>query len=68
MINFIIRSSVEQRGLVLIFSLLLMMAGWMALKNTPVDAIPDLSDVQVIVKTSYPGQAPQVVEDQVTYH
>ncbi len=43
--------------------------GWGAwsLKNTPVDAIPDLSDVQVIVKTSYPGQAPQVVEDQVTY-
>ncbi|SVC18993.1 uncharacterized protein METZ01_LOCUS271847, partial [marine metagenome] len=37
------------------------------MKNTPVDAIPDLSDVQVIIKTSYPGQAPQVVEDQVTY-
>lgn len=67
MINLIIRRSVEQRGLVLVFSLLLMLAGWMALKNTPVDAIPDLSDVQVIVKTSYPGQAPQVVEDQVTY-
>ena len=41
--------------------------GAYALKNTPVDAIPDLSDVQVIIKTSYPGQAPQVVEDQVTY-
>ena len=39
----------------------------LVLKNTPVDAIPDLSDVQVIIKTSYPGQAPQVVEDQVTY-
>jgi len=42
-------------------------AGGFALKNTPVDAIPDLSDVQVIIKTQYPGQAPQVVEDQVTY-
>ncbi len=41
--------------------------GVMAVKNTPLDAIPDLSDVQVIVKTSFPGQAPQVVEDQVTY-
>jgi Cu(I)/Ag(I) efflux system membrane protein CusA/SilA len=41
--------------------------GLYSIKNTPVDAIPDLSDVQVIVKTSYPGQAPQVVEDQVTY-
>ena len=67
MINSIIRASVEQRVLVLAFSLLLMLAGWIALKNTPVDAIPDLSDVQVIVKTSYPGQAPQVVEDQITY-
>ena len=42
-------------------------AGLFSLKQTPVDAIPDLSDVQVIIKTSYPGQAPQVVEDQVTY-
>lgn len=41
--------------------------GLFAIKNTPVDALPDLSDVQVIIKTSYPGQAPQVVEDQVTY-
>jgi Cu(I)/Ag(I) efflux system membrane protein CusA/SilA len=41
--------------------------GLFAVKNTPVDALPDLSDVQVIIKTSYPGQAPQVVEDQVTY-
>ncbi len=41
--------------------------GLYSLKNTPVDAIPDLSDVQVIIKTSFPGQAPQVVEDQVTY-
>jgi len=46
-----------------------MLAGWgiYAVKQTPLDAIPDLSDVQVIIKTTYPGQAPQVVEDQVTY-
>ena len=41
--------------------------GLYAVKNIPVDAIPDLSDVQVIIKTTYPGQAPRVVEDQVTY-
>ncbi len=45
----------------------LVLAGIYAVKATPVDAIPDLSDVQVIIKTSYPGQAPKVVEDQVTY-
>lgn len=45
----------------------LVLAGWYSVKQTPVDAIPDLSDVQVIIKTSYPGQAPQVVQDQVTY-
>ena len=45
----------------------LTVAGLYTLKETPVDAIPDLSDVQVIIKTSFPGQAPQVVEDQVTY-
>ena len=48
-------------------SLILIGAGLYSLKNTPVDALPDLSDVQVIIKTSYPGQAPQVVQDQVTY-
>ncbi len=42
-------------------------AGLYAIATTPVDAIPDLSDTQVIIKTSYPGQAPQVIEDQVTY-
>ena len=41
--------------------------GWSSLSRAPLDAIPDLSDVQVIIKTTYPGQAPQVVEDQVTY-
>lgn len=67
MIERLIRWSVANRFLVLMLTALL--AGWglFALLRTPVDAIPDLSDVQVIVKTSYPGQAPQVVEDQVTY-
>jgi copper/silver efflux system protein len=67
MIAAIIRWSIGNRFLVIMLALLL--GGWGAyvLKNTPLDAIPDLSDVQVIIKTSYPGQAPQVVEDQVTY-
>ncbi|GLT19751.1 cation transporter [Vibrio zhanjiangensis] len=67
MINTIIRWSISNRLLVLIATLTLIAAGIYSVKNTPVDAIPDLSDVQVIIKTSYPGQAPQVVEDQVTY-
>jgi Cu(I)/Ag(I) efflux system membrane protein CusA/SilA len=59
--------SIRNRVLVLILAVLL--AGWgiHALRTTPLDALPDLSDVQVIIKTSYPGQAPQVVEQQVTY-
>ncbi|VAW02924.1 Cobalt-zinc-cadmium resistance protein CzcA; Cation efflux system protein CusA, partial [hydrothermal vent metagenome] len=67
MIAALIRWSISNRFLVVMLSLLL--AGWgvYTLKQTPLDAIPDLSDVQVIIKTSYPGQAPQVVEDQVTY-
>ncbi|GAA0813179.1 CusA/CzcA family heavy metal efflux RND transporter [Colwellia asteriadis] len=67
MIGAIIRWSVTNRLLVLLSTLMLIGAGIYSLKNTPVDALPDLSDVQVIIKTSYPGQAPQVVEDQVTY-
>ncbi len=67
MIEFIIRWSLGNRFLVLLASAILAGAGLYALRQTPVDAIPDLSDVQVIIKTSYPGQAPQVVEDQVTY-
>ncbi|MCV5640120.1 efflux RND transporter permease subunit, partial [Escherichia coli] len=62
-----IRWSLNNRFMVLIATLMLVLAGLYSVKNTPVDAIPDLSDVQVIIKTSYPGQAPQVVEDQVTY-
>ena len=67
MINRIIRWSIENRFLVLLLTALLTTWGIHAVRNTPLDAIPDLSDVQVIIKTSYPGQAPQVVEDQVTY-
>ena len=59
--------SIKNRFLVIIMSLLLTLWGIYSVLNTPVDALPDLSDVQVIIKTSYPGQAPQVVEDQVTY-
>ncbi|HEY0834236.1 MAG TPA: efflux RND transporter permease subunit [Azospirillum sp.] len=67
MIEGLIRWSVGNRGIVLLLAA--MLAGWgvWAVRNTPVDAIPDLSDVQVIIKTTYPGQAPQVVEDQITY-
>ena len=67
MIEAIIRWSVGNRFFVLLATFTLIGGGLFALKTTPVDAIPDLSDVQVIIKTSYPGQAPQVVEDQVTY-
>ncbi len=67
MIEAIIRQSIANRGFVLLAMFFIIGLGVYAVKNTPVDAIPDLSDVQVIIKTSYPGQAPQVVEDQVTY-
>lgn len=67
MIAGIIRWSLQNRFLVLLATLMLLFWGVYAVKNTAVDAIPDLSDVQVIVKTDFPGQAPQVVEDQVTY-
>jgi Cu(I)/Ag(I) efflux system membrane protein CusA/SilA len=63
----LIRWSLANRFLVLTATVLLAVGGIVALRETPVDALPDLSDVQVIIKTSYPGQAPQVVEDQVTY-
>ena len=67
MIAAVIRWSVGNRLFVLLLSLMLAGFGVFSLKNTPVDALPDLSDIQVIVKTSYPGQAPQVVQDQVTF-
>ncbi len=67
MIEAVIRWSIANRGLVLFAAFVLAGAGLWSLKNTPVDAIPDVSDVQVIIQTNYPGQAPQVVEDQITY-
>lgn len=67
MISAIIRWSIGNRLIVLIFAGLLAAGGLYSLSRMPMDAIPDLSDVQVIIKTTYPGQAPQVVEDQVTY-
>ena len=67
MIEWIIRASVKARGLVVVAALVLTVIGIAAVGTTPVDALPDLSDVQVIIKTSYPGQAPQIVENQVTY-
>ncbi|MDN3563546.1 efflux RND transporter permease subunit [Paeniroseomonas aquatica] len=67
MIARIIRWSVANPFLVLLVTLFVVGTGVWAVRNTPLDAIPDLSDTQVIVYTDYPGQAPQVVEDQVTY-
>jgi len=67
MIKSIIDWSLHNRFLVLLLTAILIGWGIFAIKNTPLDAIPDLSDVQVIIKTTYPGQAPRVVEDQVTY-
>ena len=67
MIKSVILWSIHNRFFVLLTTCILIGWGAFAVKNTPIDAIPDLSDVQVIIKTSYPGQAPQVVEDQVTY-
>ncbi len=67
MIAQIIHWSVRNRILVLLLTLILVGWGAYSAWKTPLDAIPDLSDVQVIVKTSFPGQAPQIVEDQITY-
>jgi Cu(I)/Ag(I) efflux system membrane protein CusA/SilA len=67
MIARLIAWSLARRGLVAAAALALLIAGALYVRSMPVDAIPDLSDVQVIVYTDYPGQAPQVVEDQVTY-
>ena len=67
MIAAIIRGSLKNRFLVLIAALMMAAWGIWALMRTPVDALPDLSDVQVIVRVAWPGKAPQVVENQVTY-
>lgn len=67
MINSIIKWSLNNRILVLLAALTMIVAGIYAAKHMPIDAIPDLSDIQVIVKVSYPGRAPKVIEDQITY-
>jgi Cu(I)/Ag(I) efflux system membrane protein CusA/SilA len=67
MIAAIIRGSVRNRMFVVLGAIALLIAGIIALRSTPVDALPDLSDTQVIIRTSWPGQAPQIVENQVTY-
>ena len=67
MLKKLIAWSVNNRFLVLLAAVVITGWGWVALQKTPLDAIPDLSDVQVIIRTSFPGQAPRVVEEQVTY-
>ena len=67
MLERIIDTCIRNRFITVLVTGLAIAAGVYAMKNTPLDAIPDLSDVQVIVLTEYPGQAPQLVEDQVTY-
>src|SRR3954447_6803293 len=67
MIAALIRGSIRNRLLVLLATLMVSAWGAWAMLRTPLDAIPDLSDVQVIIRTTWPGQAPQIVENQVTY-
>ncbi len=67
MLKNIIYWAIHNRFLVLVATVIISGWGWVSLQQTPLDAIPDLSDVQVIIKTAYPGQSPRVVEDQVTY-
>ena len=67
MIARIIDGSIANRFFVVLAALVLSLAGYWAVRTTPVDAIPDLSDVQVVIRSNYPGQAPRLVEDQVTY-
>src|SRR3546814_1602295 len=66
-IEALIRWSLANRVLVLLLAAILALAGLYAMRTVPLDAIPDLTDVQVTIRVSLPGQAPQVVEDQVTY-
>ena len=67
MLKKIIEASIKQRLMVLIITIMITVWGVQELRNTPLDALPDLSDVQVIIKTPFPGQAPKLVEEQVTY-
>ena len=67
MIEKVIEWSVNNKFMVILTTIFIIIGGILVVNEIPIDAIPDLSDVQVIVYTDYPGQAPQVVEDQVTY-
>ena len=67
MIRAIMRWCMANRLLVMIAVLVLIVGGTLAVINIPLEAIPDIAPTQVIVKTSYPGQAPQIIQDQVTY-
>ena len=67
MLNALIAWSARNKFIVLLATLFVVMAGIYAIVRTPVDALPDLSDVQVIIRTTWPGQAPRIVENQVTY-
>ena len=67
MIGRLIDWSANNRLFVVLGALALVLGGLLALRSTPIDALPDLSDTQVIIRTSYPGQAPQIVENQITY-
>ena len=67
MLKKIIALSLKNRFIVILGALFITVAGFLSLKEIPLDAIPDLSDVQVVILTKHPGQAPQIVEDQVTY-
>jgi Cu(I)/Ag(I) efflux system membrane protein CusA/SilA len=67
MLKWTIEASVRNKFLILVSALFVAVGGVFAMRSTPLEAIPDLSDVQVIVRTDYAGQAPQIVEDQVTY-
>jgi Cu(I)/Ag(I) efflux system membrane protein CusA/SilA len=67
MLEKIIEYSIKNRFLIILATVFILLWGIYSLATIPLDAIPDLSDVQVIIYTDYPGQAPQVVEDQITY-
>ena len=67
MIATLIRSSIQNRFLILLFLLLTLLWGTRSMMETPIDALPDLSDAQVIVYSEYEGQSARIVEDQVTY-
>src|SRR5687768_9429947 len=67
MLKRLIEWSVENKLIVLVLTLFLALGGVIAVRRTPLEALPDLSDVQVVVQTDYEGQNPQIIEDQVTY-